>query len=86
MFGGYSDPPYSSKGVRKLSDNCFPLPWREGIKGRGDIIYWNDHYSPSPQPSPVHARGGSSSREREFLGGLQRIILKSDHEVEKLFN
>ena len=62
MFGGYSDPPYFSKGVRKLSDNCFPLPWREGvwtgvkegIKG-GDIIYWNDHYSPSP--SPVEGEG-----------------------------
>ena len=68
MFGGYSDSPYFSKGVRKLSDNCFPLPWREGIKGRGDIIYWNDHYSPSPQPSPVEGEG--------VFGGTSEVHFK----------
>jgi hypothetical protein len=30
-----------------------PLPWREGIKGRGKLI----PYSPPPQPSPINGEG-----------------------------
>jgi hypothetical protein len=36
----------------------FPLPWREGRKGRGTtnrLKYL--YYSPSPQPSPVEGEG-----------------------------
>jgi hypothetical protein len=36
----------------------FPLPWREGMKGRGinNFLEFLDS-SPSPQPSPVKGEG-----------------------------
>jgi hypothetical protein len=35
----------------------FPLPWREGIKGRGILHAVIDYLSPSPQPSPIEGEG-----------------------------
>jgi len=35
----------------------FPLPWREGIKGRGKYMDANLFYSPSPWPSPFKGEG-----------------------------
>jgi hypothetical protein len=33
---GFASPPHENKW-EKMSDNPLPLPWREGIKGRGNI-------------------------------------------------
>jgi hypothetical protein len=68
--------PIFLKGLGSFPITAYPLPWREGIKGRGISSIGMTIILPHPLPS----------REREFLGGLQRFILKSDYEVEESFN
>jgi hypothetical protein len=35
----------------------FPLPWREGMKGRGKDMIESIYLPPPPEPSPIEGEG-----------------------------
>ena len=59
MKEGTENNPLRSKiPPTRLSHNSLPLPWREGIKGRGKDKWSTSFYSsPPPLPSPIKGEG-----------------------------
>jgi hypothetical protein len=65
---------YWNHGIWMISQKVeFPLPWREGMKGRGinNLVRFLDS-SPSPRPSPVKGEGVFLSFRSSSILGKRR--------------